>query len=91
MLLAALWGCGILLHSSLEAEEGGSGHYLPGSMSSFVDAPPPKGAFIARYNMVYYNGDLSVNRTVAHRRLADAGRGCHVVGAWPDAGMAAAD
>ena len=30
-------------------------------MSSFMDAPPPKGAFITRYNMVYYSGDLSVN------------------------------
>lgn len=50
-----------LVTANLVAEEGGSGHYLPGSMSSFMDAPPPKGAFITRYNMVYYSGDLSVN------------------------------
>ncbi len=62
ILLAALWGCGILLQSPLEAEEGGSGHYMPGSMSSFVDAVPPRETFIARYNMVYYNGDIGANQ-----------------------------
>jgi hypothetical protein len=52
LLAAAL--CAILVFpaSSLRAEEDGSGHYLPGSMSSFMDAPPPKGAFIARYNLI---------------------------------------
>jgi hypothetical protein len=57
-----------LLWHPTRAEEGGSGHYLPGSMSSFMDAPPPKGAFIARYNMIYYQGDLS-----AHEPLPIAG------------------
>jgi hypothetical protein len=61
-LLAALWACGILLQPSLEAEEGGSGHYVPGSMSSFVDSVPLKETFIARYNMVYYDGDISANQ-----------------------------
>jgi hypothetical protein len=60
-LAVALFAILVLPASSLRAEEGGSGHYLPGSMSSFMDAPPPKGAFIVRYNMVYYTGDLSVN------------------------------
>jgi hypothetical protein len=59
---AALCGCGILLQTSLEAEEGGSGHCLPGSMSSFVDAVPAKETFIARYNLLYYNGDIGANK-----------------------------
>jgi len=60
-LLAALGGCAVLFQPSLKAEEGGSGHYLPGSMSSFVDGVPLHETFIARYNMVYYNGDIAAN------------------------------
>lgn len=41
------------------AEEGGSGHYLPGSMSSFADAVPPAETFITRLNFVTYSGDFS--------------------------------
>lgn len=43
------------------AEEGGSGHYLPGSMSSFADAVPPTETFVARYNLLYYDGSIAVN------------------------------
>ena len=43
------------------AEEGGSGHYVPGSMASFVDSVPLKEAFIVRYNLLYYNGSVSAN------------------------------
>jgi hypothetical protein len=60
-LLAALCGFAILLQPTADAEEGGSGHYLPGAMSSFVDGVPPKETFIARYNMVFYNGDIAAN------------------------------
>jgi len=48
----------IALITSTRAEEGGSGHYLPGSMSSFMDAVPPKETFIARANFVYYDGSF---------------------------------
>ena len=41
------------------AEEGGSGHYLPGSMASFVDAVPPEETFITRFNFATYSGDFS--------------------------------
>ncbi len=41
------------------AEEGGSGHYLPGSMSSFADAVPPSETFITRFNFVNYSGDFN--------------------------------
>lgn len=43
------------------AEEGASGHYLPGAMASFMDAVPPQPTFIARYNFVYYSGSFSGN------------------------------
>ncbi|MDP3851461.1 MAG: transporter [Luteolibacter sp.] len=49
----------LTLASVVRAEEGGSGHYLPGSMSSFADAVPPAETFITRFNFVTYNGDFS--------------------------------
>ncbi len=60
-LLATLCGCNILLQPYLRAEEGGSGHYMPGSVSDFVDGVPAKPAFIARYNLLYYHGSVSAN------------------------------
>jgi hypothetical protein len=50
---AVLLAC---LAGTAGAEEGGSGHYLPGSMSSFMDSVAPKETFLARGNLVYYNG-----------------------------------
>jgi len=61
-LLAALIGSAILLQPSLKAEEGGSGHYMPGSMSSFMDGVPAKETFITRYNLLYYSGSISANQ-----------------------------
>jgi hypothetical protein len=59
-LLVALLGCA-LVAATAPAEEGGSGHYMPGSMSSFVDGVPPGETFIARYNLLYYNGSVSAD------------------------------
>jgi hypothetical protein len=50
------------LVGSAVAEEGGSGHYLPGSMSSFVDGIPLKEAFIVRANVVNYNGNINASK-----------------------------
>jgi hypothetical protein len=44
------------------AEEGGSGHYLPGSMASFMDSVPQKETFLLRANIIYYNGSLGATR-----------------------------
>lgn len=49
----------ILFSAGLRAEEGGSGHYLPGSMSSFADTVPPGETFLARLNAIYYDGSFS--------------------------------
>jgi len=62
IVFTVLYGCGILLQSSVEAEEGGSGHYLPGSMASFTDSVPLEEAFVARYNLINYNGSVSANQ-----------------------------
>ena len=57
--LAALLGTAF--SATTRAEEGGSGHYLPGSMSSFMDAVPPSETFIARYNFLFYQGSYGAN------------------------------
>ena len=43
------------------AEEGGSGHYLPGSMASFMDGVPTKPTNIVRLNYINYNGTADVS------------------------------
>jgi hypothetical protein len=54
-LLGAL-GCALLLTApALRAEEGGSGHYLPGSIASFVDGTPTAPAFVTRLNLIGYD------------------------------------
>ena len=52
------------LTGSSAAEEGGSGHYLPGSMASFVDGVPLKETFIVRANVVNYNGNINANKPI---------------------------
>ncbi len=54
----------LLIAPTLQAEEGGSGHYMPGSMASFADGVPTDPTFIARINYIYYNGDIDVNRSI---------------------------
>jgi len=52
----------VLLPGLAMAEEGGSGHYLPGSMASFIDGVPLKEAFLMRANIVYYNGSIGADK-----------------------------
>ena len=46
------------------AEEGGSGHYFSGSMSSFIDGVPGDPVFIARGQIVTYNGAVAIDRGI---------------------------
>jgi hypothetical protein len=64
---------GALLPSAIQAEEGGSGHYFPGAMSSFMDSVPTKEGFVVRYNFLHYDGDVSVTRNIPVARLVAAG------------------
>lgn len=50
---------GASLSSNIRAEEGGSGHYQPGAMSSFIDSVPPKETFVTRFNFLNYQGNYS--------------------------------
>ncbi len=55
------------------AEEGGTGHYMPGSMSSFMDGVPPTETFIARYNFLSWNAEVSSNRVLPIAGLITGG------------------
>jgi hypothetical protein len=63
----------VLLPAILHAEEGGTGHYLPGSMSSFVDGVPPDETFIARYNFLAWDASVGANRNLPIAGLVTAG------------------
>jgi hypothetical protein len=54
----------LLVPGSAIAEEGGTGHYTPGTISSFMDGVSAKPVFIARLNGLYYGGDLDGSRGV---------------------------
>ena len=47
------------------SEEGGTGHYLPGSMASFIDGVPSEEAFIARVNIASYRGSFDKTLPIA--------------------------
>jgi hypothetical protein len=46
------------------AEEGGSGHYMPGTISSFVDGVSPTKVTIARVSGLNYQGSIGANRAL---------------------------
>jgi hypothetical protein len=63
LAIAAIAAAG-LFSVPAAAEEGGSGHYQPGSMASFVDAVPAKPTFIVRYNLLSYAGSVDPGVTL---------------------------
>jgi hypothetical protein len=56
--------CLVCWQAAAFAEEGGSGHYLPGSMASFMDGVSPTETFLVRYNLLSYEGDTSLTRAI---------------------------
>ena len=62
--VAAVLMASALLPGTALAEEGGSGHYLPGSMASFVDAVPLTKAFVLRLNALSYDGDIAKDLSI---------------------------
>lgn len=52
----------LLLPCVATAEEGGSGHYLPGSMASFIDGVPPTETVLVRLNLIHYGGSIGADR-----------------------------
>jgi len=50
------------LTSPLRAEEGGAGHYMPGTTASFIDALPGHPAFAIESVFTFYQADVSASR-----------------------------
>ena len=48
----------IVLAGDVRGEEGGTGHYLPGSMSSFMDGVPPEETLITRVKFMNYDASF---------------------------------
>jgi hypothetical protein len=63
----------MLLCGLASAEEGGSGHYFPGSMASFIDGVPPTETFLVRFNGLYYDGSAGVGREIPIGGLTTVG------------------
>ncbi|GAB5449816.1 MAG: transporter [Halioglobus sp.] len=63
-------GIGLLFSGLSLAEEGGSGHYFPGSMSSFIDGVPAGETQLIRLNVLNYEGDFDSDVTVPIAGLA---------------------
>lgn len=53
-----------LVAFSASAEEGGSGHYVPGSFASFMDGVSPTETLIARINVLHYDGEVTASRAL---------------------------
>jgi hypothetical protein len=47
------------------AEEGGAGHYVPGSSATLIDLPPSKPGWVIEPIYLHYNGDASVRIPIA--------------------------
>lgn len=78
---------GLLIGMMASAEEGGTGHYLPGSIASSVDKGLPAPAFVVRLNAIAYSGefDKNINVPIAGLLAADIEVDTEVVGltlAW---------
>lgn len=71
-LLAAL--CGFTIATSLaHAEEGGAGHYMPGSMATLIDLPPTKPGWAVVGIGLHYQGDASLSLNLPNAGLVTAG------------------
>ena len=72
------------------AEEGGSGHYLPGSMASFIDGVPLSETFLMRANIIYYNGSVGPTKQLPIAGQTTLGAEASSFGPGPDGPLASA-
>ena len=62
--LLSLCAFALLTTPALFAEEGGSGHYMPGAAASFIDAFPGRTSLAAVPTYTYYQGEANANRQI---------------------------
>jgi hypothetical protein len=73
MTLGALVALAILIPLSAHAEEGGSGHYLPGGAASFIDTLPGKPGLAVANFFNFYDASASASRQLPFGGLVTAG------------------
>lgn len=61
------------LTAAVRAEEGGSGHYLPGAAASFIDALPGRPSVSMVDFFTYYQGNAGISRNLPIAGLTAAG------------------
>lgn len=59
--------------SIIHAEEGGAGHYVPGSMATLIDLPPTKPGWVFESMYLHYEGSANATRTLPVGGLLAAG------------------
>jgi len=58
--------CALALATNARAEQGASGHYMPGSMATFIDAFPGQPGALAVLNyFTFYDGDVGSGKQLA--------------------------
>ncbi len=73
MTLGALVALAILVPLSTHAEEGASGHYMPGANASFIDTLPGKPGLAVANFFAYYDASASASRQLPFAGLITAG------------------
>jgi hypothetical protein len=63
----------LLLWTSVVAEEGGAGHYMPGGLGTVIDTPPTKDGWVVEPIYMHYSGDASLGRSFPQAGLLTAG------------------
>ncbi len=56
--------CAFTICSTSNAEEGGSGHYVPGSVATLIDWAPTQPGWIVQPLFLHYDGDFSGSSSV---------------------------
>lgn len=64
MLRVLVGALGAVIASSALAEEGGSGHYFPGSMASFMDGVSPVPLVLGRVNVIDWDAQVFDDRVI---------------------------
>jgi len=63
----------LFISANVWAEEGGGGHYFPGSMASFMDGVPADPVFITRLNALSYDGNIDAGSALPVAGITAAG------------------
>jgi hypothetical protein len=62
-----------VITSTVIAEEGGAGHYMPGSAGTLIDTPPTKAGWVIEPIYLHYSGQTSLSAAFPRAGLVTAG------------------